>query len=290
MIKKAVIPAAGFGTRFLPFTKSVAKELLPIIDKPAIDYIVNEAMSAGIEEIAIIINPKKDSIINYFSQNVLLEDFLTKNGKKELLNQIKNNNSGIKIRYIIQSEPLGLGHAIYCAKDFVGNEPFAVLLPDDLIFTNNSNISGIGQCIEKFNETKSSVLGVQEVKDEDVHKYGIIKSNNYNNLILVDNIIEKPTLKNAPSNMAIIGRYIFTPKIFCCIERTTSDKNNEIEISNSINLLLEKEKVYGKIIIGERHDTGNKLGYIKCLISEAYKDIRFKKEVEIIIKNLINYK
>lgn len=269
-VLKAVIPAAGMGTRFLPITKAIPKEMLPIIDKPAIHYVVQEAIDAGIQEILIIINERKSAIRNYFSKDIYLEEFLET--KSEFLEKIKPISDSVKIFFLNQNKPNGLGSAIRYAKEFVNNEPFVVLLPDDII--ENEEINATRQCINAFDKYQSTIIGVQEVLKCDISKYGIVKYFNQDkNLIEIESIIEKPSLENAPSNIAAIGRYVLMPNIFSAIDNTLPDAvHGEIGLTSSMKIILEDAKIYGVLINGKRYDTGQKLGYLNCVMDFFSKE------------------
>ena len=226
-VRKAVIPAAGLGTRFLPATKAQPKEMLPIVDKPTLQYIIEEAIESGIEEILIITRRNKSSIENHFDKSVELELELEKSGKDELLEEVRKISDMVNIYYIRQKEPKGLGHAIQCAKSFIGNEPFAVLLGDDIVY--NPDKPCLKQMIECYDEYKTTILGVQTVRDEDVYKYGIVDGNQVSDRVYsVKDLVEKPSVDEAPSNVAILGRYIINPGIFGILEHTKPGKGGEI--------------------------------------------------------------
>ncbi|MBL7575300.1 UTP--glucose-1-phosphate uridylyltransferase [Peptoniphilus asaccharolyticus DSM 20463] len=264
-IKKAIIPAAGLGTRFLPFTKAVPKEMLPIIDTPNIEYIVREAVEAGIEEILIILGRNKNSIEDYFDSNIELESKLKETEKFEELYRINELNSLAKIHFIRQHRALGLGHAVNCAKSFVSNEPFLLLLGDEIIDLEDNASKSL---IEKFNQTGNSVIGLLEVDKDDVSKYGIVKLLNDD---IVD-MVEKPKVEDAPSNLAIIGRYVITPKIFEILSHTKPGHGGEIQLTDALLELLNYEKILGQKITGKRFDTGSKIGYLKATVEYALKD------------------
>jgi len=263
MIKKAVIPAAGLGIRFLPATKSVPKEMLPIIDRPVIHFVVREAIAAGIDDLVIITGRGKRAIEDYFDASPELESHLLKNGHYDLLKEIRDISSLIEIHYIRQKAPLGLGDAILKAEKHVGNEPFAVLLGDDIIVDQEP---AIRQLIKSHEITSSSVIGIEEVPPEMVSKYGIVEVEKQESLFLVKNLIEKPEREKAPSNLAIIGRYILTPEIFDCIKKVKPDYRGEIQLTDALKLLLGSQNIYAKKIEGKRYDIGDKLGYVKVII------------------------
>ena len=278
-ITKAVIPAAGYGTRFLPATKSMPKEMLPIIDKPTIQYIVEEAVRAGITDILIITNSQKGSIENHFDRSWELEGFLKSRGKEEDLKLVKDISNIANIYSVRQKEQKGLGHAILCAKTFVGDEPFAVLLGDDVV--DNEHNPAIGQLCRYYDKTGSSVVGVQEVGIFDVDKYGIIspKDEMKNNACLIKDMVEKPSQEEAPSRYAVLGRYVLTPKIFELLETQTPGKGGEIQLTDAIKRLTDDEKVYAYRFSGKRYDVGSKLGYIEATIDFAMKREDLKEDV-----------
>jgi len=263
MIKKAVIPAAGLGIRFLPATKSVPKEMLPIIDRPVIHFVVREAMAAGIDDIVVITGRGKRAIEDYFDASPELESHLLKNRNYDLLKEMRDISSLAEIHYIRQKDPLGLGDAVLKAEKHVGNEPFAVLLGDDIIVNEKPAIKQLIKCHEIVN---SSVIGIQEVPSEMFSKYGIVELDKQENLFLVKDLIEKPEKEKAPSNLAIIGRYILTPEIFDCIKRVKPDYKGEIQLTDALKLLLGSQKIYAKKIKGKRYDVGDKLSYVKTII------------------------
>lgn len=264
-IRKAVIPAAGLGTRFLPATKAQPKEMLPIVDKPTIQYIIEEAVASGIEEILIITGRNKKCIEDHFDKSVELELELEKSGKKEMLKLVREISDMVDIHYIRQKEPKGLGHAISCAKTFVGNEPFAVLLGDDLVY--NEEKPCLKQLIDCYNEYNTSILGVQTIDAKDVDKYGIIKGIHIEGRVhKVRGLVEKPTVKEAPSNIAILGRYIITPQIFEILEETKPGRGGEIQLTDALSKLINEEAIYAYKFEGIRYDIGDKLGFLKATV------------------------
>ena len=285
-IRKAVIPAAGYGTRFLPVTKSVAKEMIPIIDTPTIEYIVREAMDSGIEEFLIIVSSNKNSIVDYFDNNFELEYQLKQKGKLEELKQITDLPRKLNIHFIRQHEQLGLGHAVLHAKEFVGDEPFALLLGDDVYVGNRK--PALLQLIDAYNQTGSSILGTLNVADEDVSKYGICKPvpNQKGRVQKLESVVEKPKLEDAPSNLAIGGRYILTPTIFKYLQNQTRGAGNEIQVTDSILRMMAEEDVYSMEIDGRRYDIGSKLGFIQATIDFALKRDDLKDGVLEILKNI----
>ncbi|XQP55599.1 MAG: UTP--glucose-1-phosphate uridylyltransferase [Mycoplasmoidaceae bacterium] len=280
-IKKAVIPAAGFGTRLLPATKVVPKELLPIINVPTLQHIVAEAAASGIEEILIIISKDKLAIKDHFSANKRLEAELKRKNKLALLKLVQASNKIAKIKFVYQDEQNGLGDAIYCAKAFAKNQPFAVLLGDDVVVTKGK--TALSQCIDAYNKTKKAIVGVQPVSMKVVNKYGIVKLVNKKDakkpVVIIQDLVEKPDPKEAPSNLAILGRYVLTPNIFKAIEQTKKDKSGEIQITNALRILASKKQVAACQFKGTRYDLGNKLGMVKATIDFALNDSEIKDDV-----------
>ena len=268
-VRKAIIPAAGLGTRFLPATKAQPKEMLPIVDKPTIQYIIEEAVASGIEEILIITGRNKKCIEDHFDKSVELEMELEKNNKNELLDMVRSISDLVDIHYIRQKEPKGLGHAIYCARAFVGNEPFAVLLGDDVV---DSETPCLKQLMDCYKEYKTSILGVQTVAREDVSKYGIVDGIHIEDKVYkVKKLVEKPSVEEAPSNVAILGRYIITPQIFDIIENTKPGKGGEIQLTDALETLIENEAMYAYNFEGRRYDVGDKLGFLQATVEFALK-------------------
>ncbi|NMA82438.1 MAG: UTP--glucose-1-phosphate uridylyltransferase GalU [Epulopiscium sp.] len=269
-VRKAVIPAAGLGTRFLPATKAMPKEMLPIVDTPTIQYIIQEAIDSGIEEILIITGKSKRAIEDHFDRNVELELELEKKANEELLKVVRDITDLVDIHYIRQKEAKGLGHAIYCAKTFVGNEPFAVMLGDDVVYTEDTPC--LKQMIECYDEYKTSVLGVQTVKDEDVCKYGIVDGKRVSDRVYtVKGLVEKPAVDEAPSNVAILGRYIINPGIFDILAETKPGKGGEIQLTDALKELALKEDMYAYDFIGKRYDVGNKQGFLEATVETALR-------------------
>ena len=288
-IRKAIIPAAGLGTRFLPATKAQPKEMLPIVDKPTIQYIVEEAIASGIEEILIITGRNKKSIEDHFDKSVELEMELEKHNKNELLELVQDISEMVDIHYIRQKEPKGLGHAIRCAKTFVGDEPFAILLGDDIVY--NPEKPCLKQLMDCYNEYKTSILGVQTVPEEDVNKYGIVDGIQIEDRVSkVKGLIEKPSIEEAPSNIAILGRYIVTPRIFDILDNTKPGKGNEIQLTDALLQLVKEEAMYAYNFEGRRYDVGDKLGYLQATVEYALRkpELRegFIEYLENTIKNL----
>ncbi|MDZ5255244.1 UTP--glucose-1-phosphate uridylyltransferase GalU [Clostridium sp. LIBA-8841] len=274
-IKKAIIPAAGLGTRFLPATKAQPKEMLPIVDKPTIQYIIEEAVESGIEEILIVTGRNKKCIEDHFDKSVELEYELEKAGKSELLDLVKDITDMVDIHYIRQKEPRGLGHAINCARTFVGDEPFAVLLGDDVVY--NDEYPCLKQLIDCYNEYHTSILGVQAVPEKDVNKYGIVNGIHIEgDVYKVTDLVEKPDIDKAPSNIAILGRYILTPKIFEILDETKPGKGGEIQLTDALLKLLEYEAIYAYNFKGKRYDVGDKLGFLKATVEYALRKPELK--------------
>lgn len=269
-VRKAVIPAAGLGTRLLPATKAVPKEMMPILDKPAIQYIVEEAVEAGIEEILIITNRGKDAIENHFDVSFELEKHLEDKENQALLDIIRPISKLAKFYFIRQQSPNGLGHAVGMAKEFIKDEPFAVLLGDDLFYHEKQNC--LKALIDIYDKEKKSVFALMKVPLEDVNKYGIISGNKVEeNLYNVKSLIEKPSPMEAPTNFAVMGRYVFTSKIFEMIDETKPGKGGEIQLTDAMNKLLAFQGMYGYIFDGKRYDTGNLLGYLKTIVDYALR-------------------
>jgi UTP--glucose-1-phosphate uridylyltransferase len=274
-IRKAVIPVAGFGTRFLPATKSTPKEMMPLIDKPIIHYIVEEAVKSGIETIIFVTGRHKRAIEDYFDYYPELEQVLIKSGKEKEIEMLRQISNMAEFVYIRQKQQLGLGHAVLTAANLVGDEPFAVLLGDEII--KNDEKPGIKQLIDIYYQFGKSVIGTMEVPKEDVSKYGIVAGKEViNGIKLIESLIEKPSVEEAPSTTAMIGRYVLTPDVFDVLKETPVGRGGEIQLTDGLSKLREKEVIYAKDIEGIRHDTGNKLGYIEAIIDFALdrKDLR----------------
>ena len=287
-VRKAIIPAAGLGTRFLPATKAQPKEMLPIVDKPTIQYIVEEAIESGIEDIIIISGRGKRAIEDHFDTSYELEATLEKNNKLEMLEMVREISNIANIHYIRQKEPKGLGHAIYCANRFIGNEPFAVLLGDDIVV---SETPCIRQLMDVYEQYDGSIVGVHEVPLEDVSKYGIIepKENGLDrNVQRIKSLVEKPSIEEAPSNLAIMGRYILTPDIFDILETLPPGKNNEIQLTDAIEILNEREQVYAYNFEGDRYDVGDKLGFIQATIDLALLRDDLRNEVKSYLRSKLD--
>lgn len=269
-VRKAVIPAAGLGTRFLPATKAMPKEMLPIVDKPTIQYIIEEAIASGIEEILIITGKSKRAIEDHFDRSVELELELERKNSTELLELVQIISEMVDIHYIRQKEANGLGAAIYCAKTFVGNEPFAVLLGDDVVY--NADEPCLKQMIDVYDSRGTSVLGVQTVSDEDVNKYGIVDGQLIGDRVYsVHGLIEKPEKEEAPSNVAILGRYIISPEIFDILADTKPGKNGEIQLTDALMELAKREEMVAYDFIGKRYDVGNKQGFLEATVETALR-------------------
>ncbi|APB31554.1 UTP--glucose-1-phosphate uridylyltransferase GalU [Vagococcus teuberi] len=283
-VKKAVIPAAGLGTRFLPATKAMAKEMLPIVDKPTIQFIVEEALASGIEDILIVTGKAKRPIEDHFDSNLELETNLKEKGKLELL-ELVEETTGLNLHFIRQSHPLGLGHAVLQAKSFVGNEPFVVMLGDDIM---EDDIPLTKQLINDYDATHASTLAVMEVPKEDVSKYGIINPGGEvaKNLFNVKNFVEKPPVEKAPSNMAIIGRYLLTPEIFQVLEEQEPGAGGEIQLTDAIDTLNKTQRVFAHNFTGIRYDVGDKFGYMKTSIEYGLKHPQIKDDLAQLILDL----
>ncbi|MBS6007245.1 MAG: UTP--glucose-1-phosphate uridylyltransferase GalU [Clostridium baratii] len=285
-IRKAIIPAAGLGTRFLPATKAQPKEMLPIVDKPTIQYIIEEAIDSGIEEILIITGRSKKCIEDHFDKSVELELELSKAGKNELLELVRDISDMVDIHYIRQKEPKGLGHAIHCAKTFVGDEPFAILLGDDIVY--NDEKPCLKQLIDCYDEYKTSILGVQTVPEENVCKYGIVDGIEVEDRVCkVKGLVEKPKVEESPSNVAILGRYIVTPKIFEILERTKPGKGNEIQLTDALLELINEEAMYAYNFEGRRYDVGDKQGFLEATVEYALRREDLKEGFMEYLKELL---
>ncbi len=284
-IKKAIIPAAGLGTRFLPATKSQPKEMLPIVDKPTIQYIVEEAVNSGIEDIIIVTGRNKRSIEDHFDRSIELEMVLSQKGQDDLLKIAKDVSELANIHYIRQKEPRGLGHAVLTAKNFIGNEPFAVLLGDDIVVSKQPCLS---QMMDVFNEYKTSILGVQRVSDDAVSKYGIVKCKNIEGRIYkVQDMVEKPNKKDAPSNIAILGRYIITPSIFKYLETQGEGAGGEIQLTDALRRLAADEAMYAYDFKGKRYDVGNVEGYLEASVEFALRREDLKTDFFEYLKKVV---
>ena len=273
-VRKAIFPAAGLGTRFLPATKASPKEMLPIVDKPMIQYGIEEALACDISEFIIITGKNKRSIEDHFDYAFELEDKLKKSGKEKLLEEINRLNE-INLAYIRQGHALGLGHAILCAKPFVKDEPFVVILSDDIIPIEETLLLDM---IKLYRKLKSPILALEKVPAQEVDRYGVISGVEESaNVYRLDGLVEKPEPRQAPSNLAIIGRYILTPDIFDILEKAKPGKGGEIQLTDAINLLLKRRPVYGYLFTGKRYDAGDKLGYLKATVDFALKNPELKR-------------
>lgn len=283
-IKKAIIPAAGLGTRFLPATKAMPKEMLPILDKPTIQYIVEEAVAAGIEDIIIVTGKHKRAIEDHFDNQKELEMILDEKGKRDLLNKVQHSSNLANMFYVRQKEQKGLGHAIWSAKQFIGNEPFAVLLGDDIV---QSETPAIKQLMNQYDETGKSIIGVQQVNENETHRYGIVDPAETNNrLFSVNKFVEKPKEGMAPSNLAIMGRYVLTPEIFDYLGKHEIGAGGEIQLTDAIENLNANDCVYAYDFEGERYDVGEKTGFVKTTIQFALKDDEMSNEIKKFIKSI----
>ncbi|MGC2324817.1 MAG: UTP--glucose-1-phosphate uridylyltransferase GalU [Terriglobales bacterium] len=272
-VRKAVFPAAGLGTRFLPATKAQPKEMLPLVDKPIIQYGVEEALAAGCDQIIIITGRGKSAIEDHFDVSYELEKMLEERGKTELLAVVRQISDMIHVAYVRQKEAMGLGHAVLMARELVGHEPFAVLLADDVI---DAPVPCLKQMIDVFDETQSSVIATQVVEGPGISAYGVVAGNQVtgrfqDRLYDITNLVEKPKFQDAPSKLAVIGRYVLTPTIFETLERTPLGAGGELQLTDGLRLLLQQEKLYGYVFEGKRHDTGDKLGFLKATVEFALK-------------------
>lgn len=269
-VRKAVIPAAGLGTRFLPATKASPKEMLPLVDKPLIQYTVEEAVAAGIEDIIIITGRGKRAIEDHFDRSVELEENLKGTGKSQLLHQIRQISTLANFCYVRQSEALGLGHAVLCAQHLIGDEPFAVILGDEII---DAPVPALAQLIHVYKKHHGAVLGVQEVPKQDVSRYGIVTPKRLaSGLHRVQDLVEKPSPAEAPSNLAVIGRYVLPPEIFPILRKTTPGKNGEIQLTDALRELARKSPMFAHEVRGQRHDAGDKLGFLIATVEFALKN------------------
>ncbi len=285
-VRKAIIPAAGLGTRFLPATKAMPKEMLPIVDKPTIQYIIEEAVEAGIEDIIIVTGKSKRAIEDHFDYSPELERNLEEKGKTELLEKVKKASNLADIHYIRQKEPKGLGHAVWCARNFIGDEPFAVLLGDDIV---QAETPGLRQLMDEYERTLSSIIGVQQVPEEETHRYGIIDPlTSDGRRYQVKNFVEKPPKGTAPSNLAILGRYIFTPEIFMYLEEQQVGAGGEIQLTDAIQKLNEIQRVFAYDFEGKRYDVGEKFGFITTTLEFAMQDKELREQLVPFMENLLN--
>ncbi len=272
-VKKAIFPVAGLGTRFLPATKSTPKEMLPLIDKPLVQYVVEEAVASGIEQILFVTGRSKRAIEDHFDISFELESLLYEKGKDAELSQVREIADMINIFYVRQKQALGLGHAILCAKEFVGSEPFAVLLGDDII---DAEKPCLGQLLDVYRKYRGPVLALEQVPMENISSYGCVRANTISDRVFeVVDMVEKPKREDAPSDLAIIGRYILTPDIFPVLERQEPGKGGEIQLTDAIRKLAQDEAIYGCRFEGVRHDCGDKLGFLKATVDMALKREEF---------------
>lgn len=286
-VKKAVFPVAGMGTRFLPATKANPKEMLPIVDKPLIQYAAEEAIAAGVDELIFVTSSSKRAIEDHFDKNYEMETELEKRGKRELLNILRGIvPEGVSCVYVRQPEALGLGHAVLCAKPVVGNEPFAVILADDLI--NGGDHPCLTQMVDVFNDRQASVLGVERVDPGETNKYGIVKTaENKEQINKVSGIVEKPHPEVAPSNLAVVGRYILTPEIFALLEKTGRGAGGEIQLTDAIAMLLKEQDVFAYEFAGKRFDCGSKLGYLQATVEYALEHDDLGEEFRAYLRSFI---
>ncbi|WP_026694370.1 UTP--glucose-1-phosphate uridylyltransferase GalU [Peribacillus kribbensis] len=284
-VRKAIIPAAGLGTRFLPATKAMPKEMLPIVDKPTIQYIVEEAIESGIEDIIIVTGKGKRAIEDHFDHSFELEQNLLEKGKLELLSEVQKSSKMVDIHYIRQKEPKGLGHAIWCARKFIGHEPFAVLLGDDIVQAEKPCLK---QMIELYDRYKASILGVQTVPQQDVSRYGIADGVNIGErFYTIKSLVEKPKVEEAPSNLAIMGRYILNPKIFEILTEQNPGAGGEIQLTDAISRLNQFEAVYAYDFVGTRYDVGEKMGFIQTTIEFALQRPELHKDLLEYLSNVL---
>ena len=289
-VRKAVIPAAGLGTRFLPATKALPKEMLPIVDIPTIQYIIEEAVKSGIEEILVITNSNKHCMENHFDKSYELEERLMNSGKMKEVKMIDEIANLANIYYVRQKEPKGLGHAILCAKSFIGNEPFAILLGDDVVVNKNSR-PALKQLIDAYQNVGASVVGVQTVAKEQVHKYGVVEPDKRHKtkderLVKLSGMVEKPKAEVAPSNYAVLGRYVLTPEIFQLLETQEIGAGGEIQLTDAICRLLDTQAVYAYDFEGVRYDVGDKFGFVKATIDFALDRDDLKEDVGAYIEEV----
>jgi UTP--glucose-1-phosphate uridylyltransferase len=288
-VRKAVFPAAGWGTRFLPATKALPKEMLPLVDKPVIQYSVEDAVASGIEQIIIVTSSAKRAIEDHFDSTYELERLLEDKGEIEMLRQIRHISDLAQVTYVRQKEQLGLGHAVLVAKEVVGHEPFAVILSDDVVVGDRPCI---GQLIHAYNQTHGSVVAVMEVPREETQRYGVIGGDevegalNRGRLHKVSKLVEKPEPKDAPSNLAIIGRYVLTPKIFDKLEQTQKGAGGEIQLTDAIEALMQEQAVYGYEFEGTRYDAGTTMGWLKASVELALQRPELAPEFRTYLRNL----
>jgi UTP--glucose-1-phosphate uridylyltransferase len=284
-IRKAIIPAAGLGTRFLPATKSSPKEMLPLVDKPLIQYVVEEAVASGIEQIIIITGRGKRAIEDHFDVSFELEEILKQQKKYDILADIRKISEMASFFYVRQGEPRGLGDAILSAKHFIGDDPFAVLLGDEIF---NAPTPALKQMIDLYQENPAPFIGVQKVQRSEIHQYGVIDAipTDHSSLYKIKNLVEKPLAADAPSDLAIIGRYLLPPDIFDIIEKTQPGKNNEIQLTDALNQLAHVTPMFGALISGARFDAGDKLGFLKATVTMSLHNKEFGEEFRKYLKGL----
>ena len=286
-VRKAVFPAAGLGTRFLPATKAQPKEMLPIVDKPIIQYGVEEALASGCDQIVMVTGRGKQAIEDHFDVSYELESMLAERKKKDLLDIVRHISDMIHLAYVRQKEALGLGHAVLTARELVGDEPFAVLLADDVI---DAQVPCLKQLIDVFEKTQSSVIAVQQIDGPAISSYGVLKakpvSGSNGKLFEIEDLVEKPKAENAPSNLAIIGRYVLTSTIFEELEKTQKGAGGELQLTDGMKNLLRREKIYGYVFEGKRHDAGDKLGFLKATVEFALKRPDLKDQFRDYLKQL----
>jgi UTP--glucose-1-phosphate uridylyltransferase len=287
-VKKAVIPVAGLGTRFLPATKTVPKELLPIVDIPTVQYVVQEAVDAGIQEVIFVTGRGKDGIEDHFDEAPELNQVLEDRGQTETVQALKKISDMIEVVSVRQKRPLGLGHAVLCARDLVGNEPFAVLLADDLI---DAATPCIGQLLEVFDQKEESVVALMKVALEEVHRYGVIKGRAIGSRVYaISDTVEKPPAKEAPSQLAIIGRYLLRPEIFAILEKIPLGRGAEIQLTDGLAQLVRDRGLYGYEFIGDRYDVGDKFGFVRATVAYAMKRPELRDQVLEYLRSVINGK
>lgn len=285
MVKKAVVPAAGLGTRFLPATKAQPKEMLPLVDKPAIQFIIEEAVASGIEDILIITGRHKRAIEDHFDKSVELEATLQEKGQRELLDLVQEISNLVDIYYVRQKELRGLGHAVYCARKFIGKEPFAVLLGDDVI---EAEVPCLRQMQELYNRLKASIIAVQEVSPEEVERYGIIKGTLVEEgLYKVEDLVEKPPKGSVPSRLGVVGRYILEPEVFEVLAHTPPGAGGEIQLTDALRELVRTRPIYAYVFKGKRYDIGDKLGFLQATVELALKREELRQEFAAYLKQVV---
>ncbi len=283
-VRKAVIPAAGLGTRFLPITKSVPKELLPILDRPMLQYVVEEAAEAGIEEVIIVTARGKESIASYFQPAPLLESRLAESGAADLEEKVRHAASLANVSFVIQEQPLGLGHAVLTAKDAVGDEPFVVILPDDIIANTPGALTQMLEVADRYN---AGVVAVEPAPWELVHNYGVVEATQQGERVhRVHRLVEKPPREEAPSNLTVVGRYVLPPDIFRCLERTPPGAKNEIQLTDGMSLLLEEQSLYAYEFMGTRYDGGTPLGLLRASLEFGLAQEETREAVKALVRNL----